>query len=80
METISNYLILIRHGERLDDKHSVSKEEKESTKVENERDIPLSMRGKQMAVETGRFLKTYLNKIVGSCDVKYYCSPYLRCI
>ena len=80
MEPVSNYLILIRHGERLDDKHNVSNEEKESTKVENERDIPLSMRGKQMAVETGRFLKTYLNKIAGSFDVKYYCSPYLRCI
>ena len=65
MEPVSNYLILIRHGERLDDKHNVSNEENESTKVENERDIPLSNRGKQMAVDTGRFLKTYLNKIVG---------------
>ncbi len=80
METASNYLILIRHGERLDDKYNVSNEEKESTKVENKRDVPLSIRGKQMALETGRFLKTYLSKIGASCDVTYYSSPYLRCL
>ena len=43
---MSNYLILIRHGERLDDRNNVTVEEKETTKVENERDIPLSIRGK----------------------------------
>ena len=53
----SNYLILVRHGERLDDKYKVSQEEKENTKVENERDTPLSINGKQQAAETGRFLK-----------------------
>jgi broad specificity phosphatase PhoE len=62
-ESVSNYLILIRHGERLDDRYNVSAEEKENTKIENERDTPLSMRGKEMARETGRFLKTYLSKI-----------------
>ena len=43
----SNYLILIRHGERLDDSHNVTKEEKDNTKVEYHLDIPLSIRGRQ---------------------------------
>ena len=77
-DTACNYLILIRHGERLDDRNNVTNEEKENTKVENERDIPLSIRGKQMAIETGRFLQTSLRKIGASCDVKYDSSPYLR--
>jgi len=76
----SNYLILIRHGERLDDSHNVTKEEKESTKVEYELDIPLSIKGRQMAVDTGRFLMEYLNKIGAEYDVSYYSSPYLRCL
>ena len=76
----TNYLILIRHGERLDDSHNVTKEEKESTKVEYELDIPLSIKGRQMAVDTGRFLKEYLNKIGAEYDISYYSSPYLRCL
>ena len=43
----TNYLILIRHGERLDDSHNVTKEEKDSTKVEYALDIPLSIKGRQ---------------------------------
>jgi broad specificity phosphatase PhoE len=64
----------------LDDRYNVSVEEKENTKIENERDTPLSIRGKEMALETGRFLKTYLSKIGASFEVKYYSSPYLRCL
>ena len=47
VEAASNYLILIRHGERLDDSHNVTKEEKDNTKVEYHLDIPLSIRGRQ---------------------------------
>ena len=47
VEAPSNYLILIRHGERLDDSHNVTKEEKDNTKVEYHLDIPLSIKGRQ---------------------------------
>jgi broad specificity phosphatase PhoE len=43
----TNYLILIRHGERLDDSHNVTQAEKDSTKVEYVLDIPLSIKGRQ---------------------------------
>jgi broad specificity phosphatase PhoE len=33
-----------------------------------------------MAVDTGRFLKEYLNKIGAEYDISYYSSPYLRCL
>ena len=47
------YLILVRHGERLDDSNRVSPEERKATKMLNELDTPLSINGKVMAVETG---------------------------
>ena len=75
---------MIRHGERLDDSHRVSQEEKDTTKVEYHLDIPLSANGKKQAVETGRFLKSYLEQALGSSsaefDVQFYSSPYLRCL
>jgi hypothetical protein len=38
----------------------VTEEERKATKVENELDIPLSLRGKEMAIETGQYLLKYL--------------------
>jgi len=55
--TPTGYLILIRHGQRLDDSFLVTKEERDATKVVYELDIPLSLRGKEQAVITGQFLK-----------------------
>jgi hypothetical protein len=38
----------------------VSKEERDSVRVHNELDIPISAKGKEQAVITGRFLKNWL--------------------
>ncbi len=77
-----NYLVLIRHGQRLDDNHYVTNEEREATKVEHPLDIPLSVRGKEMAIETGQFLLKYLKERMNGqeCDFLFYSSPYVRCL
>jgi broad specificity phosphatase PhoE len=54
------FLLLVRHGERLDSSYSVSEEERRATKVANEIDIPLSRRGKEQAVTTGEYIKKML--------------------
>lgn len=47
-------MIVIRHGERLDDiNHVTDEERKEPPSIENELDIPLSRNGKQQAIQTG---------------------------
>ena len=75
------YLILVRHGERLDDSNRVSPEERKATKMLNELDTPLSINGKVMAVETGQHIKAFLNEN-GHRDynVKMISSPYVRCL
>ena len=55
--TPTGYLILVRHGERLDDSFLVTKQERDAIKVVYELDIPLSLSGKEQAVITGQFLK-----------------------
>ena len=50
------YIVLIRHGERLDNSWNVPAEERKETKVINELDIPLSRLGKEQALTTGKHL------------------------
>jgi len=76
------FLILIRHGERLDNYCNVSDEERKATKVENHLDIPLSQQGKRQAFETGEHLRKLLKDkgIETGANVKLLSSPYLRCL
>ena len=74
-----NHLVLIRHGERLDDKDTVTDLERSTTPFIYDIDTPLSLNGKQQALTTGHTLANLLN-IGEKTSVKLYSSPYLRCV
>ncbi|CDW87232.1 iq calmodulin-binding motif family protein [Stylonychia lemnae] len=78
------YLVVLRHSERLDDQHRVSDEERASTKVMHELDIPISQNGHKLAYQTGQVLRgkvgLKVEEIKTKWNVKVYSSPYLRCL
>lgn len=73
-------LVLVRHGERLDDRYMVSDEERARTTVLNDLDIPLSLNGKNQAVLTGKQIAKQLSDCDKKEQIRIYSSPYLRCI
>ena len=76
------YIILARHGERIDDVHKVTDEERQLWKpYDFELDIPLSVNGHLMAQTTGQTISQRVSSLLlNSSDIKVYSSPYVRCI
>ena len=75
-------MLVVRHGERLDDSARVSNEERQETFIQLDEDIPLSKNGKVQAKQTGEYLKAKLRELIGSeeYDLTLFSSPYVRCV
>ena len=66
-----NLIAYIRHGERAD------KHQEEGIAVDVYSDPPLTTKGKEMAHQTGKYLKTWLTDL-GYDDIHICSSPFMR--
>ena len=75
----TKFLVVVRHGERLDFLAYDDPEKKERP-IRNEHDTPLSLNGCRQAFDTGRYISTALLAKLKSPKVHLLSSPFCRCL